>query len=411
MKRIDKYEVIEELGSGGMSKVYRCYDRELERYVAIKELRSELQENENLSQRFLREAKIIAKLDHPNIVRVYEFLDLKKPHGRFFVMEYVDGIPLSRLMENVKIIPLRVACYIALKVAEGLAYAHSEGIVHRDIKPSNVMISRKGDVKIMDFGISRSLDDSLTSPGVFIGTPAYASPEQLEGAVVDNRTDIFAFGAMFFEMLTGKVPFDSQRSGDRRWKFTNPRRFNRDIPRFIVRLIKNCLKYDPSKRYRSIQEPIDIISTFISKNIKGNPKDLLINFLEEYGFGERDKTVSLKVPAREEEISKQIIWTVLKFIFVVGALVFIFVQYHYIKDSEIFQGPGGVLRISVIPWGNVTIKNYFEGKVSDLNQDIPLPVGEHLIRVENPFCEPYEWMVKINKDITYEKKIELKNCK
>lgn len=415
MKRIDKYEIIEELGTGGMSRVYKCYDKELDRNVAIKELRSELKENPDVSERFIREAKIIAKLDHPNIVRVYEFLDLKRPAGRFFVMEYVDGIPLSNLMDKIRVLPIPVVCYIALKVGEGLSYAHGESIIHRDIKPSNVMISKKGDVKIMDFGISRSiaLADSLTSPGIFIGTPAYASPEQLEGSVVDNRTDIFAFGAMFFEMLTGRVPFKSEeaRDGKKRWKFENSRRLNKEIPRFLNRLLKNCLRYNPTKRYKSIEEPIDILNAYITKKIKGDPKDMLINFIDKYGFGERDKTVSLKVSDKKEEMSNQMFWTILKFIFVVIVFAAIFVQYHYVKESKIFWGPGGILRISVTPWGNVTIKNYFEGRISDVNQEIPLPVGEYSIQVENPFCEPVVWSVKIKKDITFEKRIELKNCK
>jgi serine/threonine protein kinase len=420
MKRIDKYEVVEELGTGGMSRVYKCYDKELERNVAIKELRSELKENQDVSQRFLREAKIIAKLDHPNIVRVYEFLDLKRPPGRFFVMEYVDGVPLSHLMEKVKILPISVACYITLKVSEGLAYAHNEGIIHRDIKPSNVMISKKGDVKIMDFGISRSLDDSLTSPGIFIGTPAYASPEQLEGSVVDNRTDIFSFGAMFFEMLTGRVPFksDETKNVKKRWKYVNSRRFNKDIPRFINRLLKKCLQRDPSKRYSNIEEPMGILFDYVSKKIKGDPRNILINLLEEYGFGEKDKTVSLpalssgrKVSVAEEKVANQVIWRVLKFLFVVSAFAIIFIQYHYVKESQLFSGPKGSLRISVVPWGDVIIKNYFEGRISDVYQEIFLPVGEYSVRVENPFCEPYVWNVKIKKDITFEKKIDLKNCK
>lgn len=415
MKKIDKYEVIEELGTGGMSRVYKCYDRELDRNVAIKELRSDLKENPDVSERFIREAKIIAKLDHPNIVRVYEFLDLKRPAGRFFVMEYVDGIPLSILIEKIKILPIPVACYIALKVGDGLAYAHREGIIHRDIKPSNVMISKKGDVKIMDFGISRSitLADSLTSPGIFIGTPAYASPEQLEGSVVDNRTDIFAFGAMFFEMLTGRAPFKSgeQANGKKRWKFVNSRRFNREIPRFLNKLLKNCLRYNPEKRYRSIEEPIQILSAYIAKKIKGDPKVMLINLLDKYLFCDSDKTVTLKVSEKQEMIPNNIHWQVLKFIFVVAAFTAISVQYHYVKDSRIFTGPTGILRISVTPWGNVRIKNYFEGRISDLDQEISLPVGEYSVRVENPFCEPVLWNVKIRKDITFEKRIELKNCR
>ncbi len=415
MKRIDKYEVIEELGTGGMSRVYKCYDRELDRNVAIKELRSELKENPDVTERFIREAKIIAKLDHPNIVRVYEFLDLKRPAGRFFVMEYVDGIPLSNLMEKIKVLPVPVACYIALKVGEGLSYAHREGVIHRDIKPSNVMISKKGDVKIMDFGISRSiaLADSLTSPGIFIGTPAYASPEQLEGSVVDNRTDIFAFGAMFFEMLTGRVPFKSDEQGNRkkRWKFINSRQFNKEIPRFLNRLLKNCLRYNPEKRFRSIDEPSRILNEYITKKIKNDPKVMLINLLDKYGFGDSDKTVTLRVSEKQEMISNNVFWQVLKFIFVVAAFAAIFVHYHYVKDSRIFSGPTGILRISVTPWGNVKIKNYFEGRISDVNQEISLPVGEYLVRIENPFCEPVSWNVKIRKDITFEKRIELKNCR
>lgn len=410
--KIDKYEVIEELGTGGMSRVYKCYDSELERFVAIKELRAELKEKPDILERFLREAKIIARLDHPNIVKVYEYLDLKKPQGRFFVMEYVDGVTLSTLMDKTKILPLNVACYIALKVAEGLSYAHKEGIIHRDIKPSNIVISRKGDVKIMDFGISRSLTlaDSLTSPGIFIGTPAYASPEQLMGAAVDQRTDIFAFGAVFYEMLTGKVPFesDSSRTGRGRWKYKNVRKFNKEVPRFINRLIRNCLRYDPAKRYDNMDMPAKILSKYLEKS---GPEKSLVEILNKAGLGDRDKTVTLQVSPAEKKEAGVPLWRLFQFLFAVIVFVVLFVKYHYSQDRSLFRGPSGVLRISIKPWGNVYINKNFEARVSATYHEISLPVGKYTIRIENPYCEPVMWNVEIKKDITYEKEFELNRCR
>lgn len=424
--RIEKYEVIEELGSGGMSRVYKCYDRDLDRNVAIKELRTELKENESVLERFLREAKIIARLDHPNIVRVYEFLELKRPQGRYFVMEYVDGVSLSRMLEKFKTLPIDVASYIALKVAQGLSYAHSEGVIHRDIKPSNVMISKKGDVKLMDFGISRSLAiaDSLTSPGVFIGTPAYSSPEQMEGRSVDQRTDIFSFGAMLYEMLTGRVPFQSvdSKSIRERWKVENIRKYNPGVPRYFNKMVSRCLKYNPEKRYKNMDEVIGVLEYYLNKNVKDDPKLLLKKFIDAFETSQQDKTVPFQdktVPLLDKTVRDQgsgapialSFWGVFRFLFVVGTFAFLVVQYHYSRDSSIFQGPKGILKISVSPWGNVLIKKHFEGKISSSFQEISLPAGEHSVIIENPFCEPVTLKVMIRKDITYEKVVELKNCK
>jgi len=328
-------------------------------------------------------------------------------------MEYVDGVSLDRLLEKNGILPVSIACYIAYRVGEGLLYAHTEGIIHRDIKPSNVMISRKGEVKIMDFGISRSLTvaDSITSPGVFIGTPAYASPEQLNGSIVDSRSDIFSFGVMLYEMLTGRTPFEHTPSGAREWRYRNARKFNREIPRFINYLLKNCLKYKPSRRYQSMSEPISVLSKYVEKNDSQGLKNLLVELVDKYFSPDADKTVTLKIKKVGRESYRTNPWQVIKFITVVSAFVLIFAQYHYVKNSVLFRGPAGALMLSVSPWGNVEIKGHYEGKISNTFQIIELPAGEYSVKVENPFCETTVFKVNIKKDITYKKEINLKNCR
>jgi serine/threonine protein kinase len=175
-------------------------------------------------------------------------------------MEYVDGANLADVIEKIGALPIDVGIMIAIQACHALDYAHMRGLIHRDIKPSNIMIKRNGEVKLMDFGIAQSRNlESLTMPGTLIGTPAYMSPEQVLGQPLDARSDIFSFGIVLYEMLTGVKPFadDDERSVSARIlkdKFLAPRRVNSDIPRGIQRLIKKCLRKKPKRRYDSMLE-------------------------------------------------------------------------------------------------------------------------------------------------------------
>lgn len=206
---IGKYEIVSELGRGGMGVVFKAWEESLQRFVAIKMLGDQLTSDENLVARFLREARAVADLNHPNIVQVFS---VDKHEGRpYFAMEFVEGESLTELIRtSQKIEPTR-AVTLLKEVAHGMSAAHDKGVVHRDIKPDNIMLTRHGGVKVVDFGVARIEDPNtkLTATGMAVGTPNYISPEVCLGLDVDQRSDLFSMGVVLYEMLTGKTPFDA----------------------------------------------------------------------------------------------------------------------------------------------------------------------------------------------------------
>ena len=253
----DEYDVIEEIGSGGMATVHKAMQRSLKRTVAIKELKKSYRADDQIVRRFERESIVAASLQHENIVHIYDYW--KKPHY-CIVMEYVDGANLADVISQAGALPVDVAVMIAIQVCSALEYAHMRGLIHRDIKPSNIMIRRNGEVKLMDFGIAHTRDlEALTLPGTMIGTPSYMSPEQILGQNLDVRSDIFSFGIVLYELFTGMKPFvdDETRAVSAKIvndAFIRPRRINSNIPRSLQRVIKKCLAKKPAKRFASMLE-------------------------------------------------------------------------------------------------------------------------------------------------------------
>jgi serine/threonine protein kinase len=206
MATFGRYEILDKLGEGAMGIVHRAQDSALGRVVALKMLSSELGAEEELHQRFLREAEAIGRLSHPHIVTVY---DMGEAEGQLYMaMELLDGDDLRRLGEKKMAIPLADRVRILAQIAAGLRYAHSRGVVHRDIKPANIIVTSSAQVKILDFGLARvAARSAITRRGVILGTPDYMSPEQAMGRVADHRTDIFSAGGVFYEFLAGTKPF------------------------------------------------------------------------------------------------------------------------------------------------------------------------------------------------------------
>jgi serine/threonine protein kinase len=253
----DEYEIVTEIGSGGMATVYKAVQKSLDRLVAIKELKRSFHADRQIVKRFERESRVAASLQHENIVHIYDYW--KRPHYAI-VMEYVDGTTLADVIDKTGALPVDVGIMIAVQVGAALDYAHMRGLVHRDIKPSNIMIKRNGEVKLMDFGIAQGRNhEALTSPGTSIGTPSYMSPEQILGQPLDVRSDIFSFGVVLYEMFTGVKPFkdDDARPVTAKIvkdKFLSPRSVNDEIPRRLQWLIKKCLRKKPTRRYGSVLE-------------------------------------------------------------------------------------------------------------------------------------------------------------
>ena len=253
-----RYEILEELGGGGMGKVYRVYDRKLEEEVALKLIRPEIAADRRAIERFKNELKIARKIGHKNVCKMY---DLGEANGASFItMEYVAGEDLRSFIRRAKQLTVGASVSIARQVAEGLAEAHRLGVVHRDLKPGNIMIDKEGNAKIMDFGIARSLlGKGLTGEGAIIGTPEYMSPEQVEGREADGRSDIYSLGIILFEMLVGCPPFD----GETPFSIANkhktkpppiPKKVVPQIPDGLNSLILRCLEKDKAKRFQKAEE-------------------------------------------------------------------------------------------------------------------------------------------------------------
>jgi serine/threonine-protein kinase len=253
-----RYQVIEELGHGGMGKVYKVFDKETNSKVALKLIKPEVSADKNTIERFRNELKVARDISHKHICRMY---DLGREADSYFItMEYVSGEDLRGLIRRTKRLDIGTAISIAKQVCEGLAEAHRVGVVHRDLKPSNIMIDREGDAKIMDFGIARSLrTKGITGPGVVIGTPEYMSPEQVDGKEADQRADLYSLSIILYEMMTGTVPFEGETAFAIGLKHKseppeNPKKLNPQIPDDLSRLILKGLEKDKEKRYQTAAE-------------------------------------------------------------------------------------------------------------------------------------------------------------
>jgi len=255
-----RYQILEELGRGGMGVVYKAEDTKLKRTVALKFLPPELTHVPEIKTRFMREAQAAAALDHPNICTVHEFDETEKTS--FISMAYIEGQSLKKKIESGPL-ELDEAIRIALQVAEGLRKAHKSGVVHRDIKSANIMVTEEDQAKIMDFGLARVAGGTLvTKEGTTMGTIAYMSPEQARGEEVDHRTDIWSFGVMMYEMLTGQLPFKGEQEQAIVYSILKEKPepitgLKADIPVSIVEVVGKALEKDPDKRYQKIDELID----------------------------------------------------------------------------------------------------------------------------------------------------------
>src|SRR5947209_7320438 len=248
---IGKYKVVEVLGKGGMGVVYKAMDPRIGRTVAIKMMTGAFAENPDLLQRFYREAQSTGILQHPNIVIVHDLGDLDG--NPYLVMEYLEGEALDKMIAGRRQFSLVEKLDIIVHVLEGLHYAHERNVVHRDVKPANVMVLKDGAVKIVDFGIARLGDNSLTRTGQVVGTISYMSPEQINGRHVDRRTDVFSAGVMLYELLTYKLPFDAPDTASTLLKIINepapPLAKFLDVPPDLDEVLQRALNKDRDERY------------------------------------------------------------------------------------------------------------------------------------------------------------------
>ena len=294
-----------ELGRGGMAQVYRALHEPLQREVAIKELLPDSLKDKQALSRFRREALALATFRHENIVTIYDLVE--KSDGLFMVMELVDGPTLSELVKEGPL-PPDVAAVIAASLAAALDHAHFNRIIHRDLKPGNVMITKTGEVKLMDFGIAKDDDlAALTKTGVAIGTPSYMSPEQIGGEPLDPRTDIFSLGVVLYQCLTGQKPFVGESAGEvfariREGKYKKVRRVAPRVPKALERVVVRALKVKPNARYFDAAQLRRELELYLAREVRMSHAALLMAYLRYRGkISETEALARLTV--KELEIS------------------------------------------------------------------------------------------------------------
>ena len=411
LERVGNYRIIEEIASGGMAVVYKGVQESLQRTVAVKALRTAMAADASVVARFEREALSVASFQHENIVTLYDYFSERG--GLFMVMEFVEGIDLYELTQRYQALPGRVAMIVALHVARALEYAHFRGIVHRDVKPANVMISKRGEVKLTDFGIARTEQSDLTEAGIGLGTPSYMSPEQIVGDPLDHRSDIWSLGVLLYQMTTGRKPFEESddRNVMQRIRLDEPeapRRVNADIDRDLEGVILRCLQKLPADRYNSTQELVVDIEQYLAHYVRENYRAKMVVFLKEAGVLSGDETLATLHPAMlgsEYRIGMPVRrWVQWRrpALLAVSALVIGLLGGSLLTRSLLARPASarrlkktlpvaavtaepsyGELQILVQPWAKVVV----DGKAIGTTPlaTLKLPVGKHDVELSNPY--------------------------
>jgi serine/threonine-protein kinase len=266
-----------------MGIVYKARDPKINRFLAIKTIRFsdefEPEKIREVKDRFMREAEIAGKLAHPSIVAVYdvgEDYDLT-----YMAMEYLDGESLQKYCRKGFLLPLRKILFVVSEVALALDYAHRQGVIHRDVKPANIMVLKDGKIKVTDFGIAKAVSSSQTKSGIVLGTPNYMSPEQINGHEIDGRSDIFSLGVVFFELLTGVLPFHGKNLTNLFYQITqvkhpSPREINPKVPNPVEQIVDKALSKDPEQRFQTCSDFARYLKAMINRidQVKAKVKEV-----------------------------------------------------------------------------------------------------------------------------------------
>jgi serine/threonine protein kinase len=269
----DRYRIESRIGSGAMATVYKAFDVRLQRIVALKILHEHLSTNTELKLRFEQEAQLAARIDHPNVVRIYD-VGINSDQHMFIVSEFVEGRSLTLALRNYSnraqsfLHPV-LAALVGIEIAKGMEAAHRHAVIHRDLKPDNVLVHKDGLIKLTDFGIARPFDSSMTQAGQFIGSLTYSSPEQINSGKVDARSDIFSFGVILFELLTGQLPFRSTNPTDLALKITQANvpplnQIRPSVPFELDGIVRKCLRALPDERPRSADQIVTELLKYLA---------------------------------------------------------------------------------------------------------------------------------------------------
>ncbi len=437
--RFGGYRIVETIGSGALATLYKAEQESLGRTVAIKALKSTIAPSSSFASQIDREAKILAELFHANVVLLVDYRPSAAGATAFLVLEYVDGPSLAELVARRRVLRPEAACAIAYQVAEGLAHAHERGVVHRDIKPQNVLLSRRGDVKIIDFGIAQrerlpSMAEPLTSGSAAegrtheaFGTPAYMSPEQILGDTVDARSDLFSLGVVLYRMLTGTRPFEQDTKGTapgrasaERLRRDAPVPFRErapDVPRPLERIVMKLLQKNASDRHGSARELAEELAAFLRSFSGASPQRLVVSALAEAGYVKEDgaRREGTKA-ARRSQLALPGASTVTLGFLGIGAAFLLLAGLSELaaKDSRTVRAAGdkplelaplkaGSLRVLATPWAEVAV----DGQHVDTTpfaRAIPLPPGPHFVTLTHPNAttENRAIVIRANEVVTVE---------
>lgn len=433
-KKIDRYEIVSEIGQGAMGVVYRANDPLLERTVAIKTISLELSKDEfdEFEKRFYREASSAGRLNHPNIVTIHDVGNTD--NVAYMAMEFLEGEELRDILDSGKELTVDRIAEITAQVADGLAFAHEHGVVHRDIKPSNIMVMKNGVAKITDFGIALIPAGSRTMDGMVLGSPKYMSPEQVVGREVDGRSDIFSLGVMLYEMLTGKSPFSGDNISTIMYRILNempalPSTLKPELPEAFDYIIAKALAKHPDERYANAAEIAHDLRNYASLQIPGGfnlHPDGKPRTLERRAKPRNveDKTVMME--ARKPPVSFARRWKYAALIAVAAIILGILIVFLDRKPTEPIPATPvsppvtqpqeliepakpvipaeeekpreeASLNLAITPWGEIFVDGQSHG-VSPPLLELKLSPGKHTIEVRNTGFAAYTETVELSVD-------------
>jgi hypothetical protein len=405
--------VLAELGSGSLSTVYHASEEPLGREVAIKALKGSISTSSSFAAHLEREARMLSELSHPNIATLYELV--KSNDELYLVLEYVPGPDLAVVLSRLPKLSPEGAVIIGAAIARGLEHAHDRGIVHRDVKPANVLVSSRGEVKLIDFGIAQRLrrtdgTEANEEESLAFGTPAYMSPEQILGDTVDARSDLFSLGVVLYQMLTGARPFEPDDAKDRRASTQRIRRAPAtplrtrapEVPRPFERVVMRLLEKLPADRYASAGAVAEELEELFRSRVRGSPRGVVARVLREAGFS-KTQAPSGEVTEAVEPPLRPVYLGYLAIMAIAAAFATAIEvadegarEAAHAGEAPLELAPlnGAALRVLATPWADVAIDGQHV-ETTPFARPIPLSPGTHFVTLTHPDAPAEQRSIKL----------------